>query len=103
MPGIHIDRLTLHDGGAGMQPADAERLARLVAERLAASVIPGACGRIDSIRLGVTAQEDLDQTANGVVAGLLLELSRSLGGFRELTANTISPLWWSSQPPSHIH
>jgi hypothetical protein len=76
MPGIRIDRLTLKLSGSDTHGA--ERLARLVAERLAVSDVPGVRGRIDAIRLHVSdSGEDAGEMANRIVEGLLRELTRS--------------------------
>jgi hypothetical protein len=75
MPGILIDRLTLKLSGGEY---NAERLARLIAERLAVSELPVARGRLDAIRFHLAAEESTEKLVNRVVERLLREMARSL-------------------------
>ena len=77
MPNIQIDRLTLR---LGRGEYHAERLARLIAERLAVSEMPNANVRLGSIRLRIAAPGDggPDATAGRIVESLLREVARSV-------------------------
>ncbi|HEY6390962.1 MAG TPA: hypothetical protein VIX89_06780 [Bryobacteraceae bacterium] len=76
-PRIQIDRLTLKLSGSSGYAGD--RLARLVAERLAVSDVPNVRGRIGALRLKVAdAGGDEAQMAGRIADGLLEMLKRSV-------------------------
>jgi hypothetical protein len=74
---LHLDRLTLRAGD--LSEADARRLPRLVAERLAASNAPLAATAVDQLRLSVARQpgEPLEATAQRLATEVLYALARS--------------------------
>jgi len=72
---IHIDRLTLKCPG----DYPAERLARLIGERLAVSDLTHVSGQTGRLQLRMTDTGDGDDAmAQRIVDGLLQELMRSL-------------------------
>jgi hypothetical protein len=74
---LHVDRLTLDAPELG--EADGRRLARLVAEQLAAANPPGAPLSTDRLRLSVTLRpgDSLRSMAERIAAELLQALRRS--------------------------
>jgi hypothetical protein len=74
---LHVDRLTLRV--AGLSERDSARLARLVAEGLAAAAAPGAPIALDQLRVSVTLRpgETLATTAHRIAAEILHAIART--------------------------
>ena len=76
MPGLSIDRLSLHL--SGLSEGDGRRLTRLIADGLAAAAVPPTVENRNALESRITlhAGDSLQKISDEIVADLLRQLDR---------------------------